>query len=209
MGTHITEDDGYQQGIIAFDQYMRDLIKELDLVGRLDETVVILYTDHGHNNASNVRTPLMFRFPGGEHARRITSNTQNLDIAPTILEYMGIQPPGWMMGQSLLQKDPPAARPIFNTRPNYRVEIDERLQLDTSKTKPPFYQFGVINMVVCQKWYGLGTDSLTWTEGEVAGYPTPCDASKLPNLRQAQEIIVKQLEEDGFDTTSLKETISR
>lgn len=204
MGTHITEDDGYRQGIIAFDQHLRELVKELDLMGRLDETVIILYTDHGHNNTSNVRTPLMFRFPGGEYARKITSNTQNLDIAPTILDYMGIQPPAWMMGMTLLQEEPPAVRPIFNTRPNYRVEIDERMQLDTSKTKPPFYQFGIINMVVCQKWYSLETDTLTWTEGEVAGYPTPCEAGNLPNLYQAQELLVEQIKEDGFDVSGLK-----
>lgn len=204
MGTHTNEDDDYQQGIIEFDQYMRELVNELDQMGRLEETVIILYTDHGHNNSSNVRTPLMFWFPNGEYTRKITSNTQNLDIAPTVLEYMGIQPPTWMAGKSLLQDALPATRPIFTTRPNYRVEIDDRLQLDTSKTKPPFYQFGVVSMIVCQNWYTLETDSLTWKEGEVEGYPTPCKTEDLPSLLQAQELILEQLEKDGFDTTTAK-----
>ncbi len=182
MGTHITEAEGYQQGIRDFDGYMRNLLNELEQMGRLEDTVIVVYSDHGHNNTSNVRTPLLFRFPNGEYARTITSNTQNLDISPTLLEYMGIQPPGWMTGKSLLKGDPPANRPIFNSRPSYRVEVDERLQLDTSKTQPPFYQFGVVNMLVCQKWYSLETTSLTWTEGEVQGYPTPCKAEDLPNL---------------------------
>jgi hypothetical protein len=88
--------------------------------------------------------------------------------------------------------------------PNYRVDIGERMQLDTAKTRPPFYQFGVVNMIVCQKWYALETSTLTWTEGEIAKYPTPCRAEDLPGLPQAQQMIRQQLETDGFDVTTLK-----
>jgi hypothetical protein len=120
MGTHSGSWTHYDQEIQDFDGYMQQVIDQLTQMGKLDDTVIIVYTDHGFLNVSNVRIPLMIRFPNGEHAGVITHNTQNLDIAPTILDYLGIQPPSWMGGQSLLGGEPSATRPIFSAAPNYR-----------------------------------------------------------------------------------------
>ncbi|HZW04409.1 MAG TPA: sulfatase-like hydrolase/transferase [Anaerolineaceae bacterium] len=204
MGTHVTEMDGFLLGIEQFDRLMSGLIRELELMGELDQTLIVVYTDHGHNNVSNVRIPLMFRFPHGAHSGVIANNTQNLDIAPTILDYLGVAPPAWMEGQSLLAGEPPANRPVFSLAPSYRVDQNDRLQLDLSKLGPPFYQFGTVTMVVCQNWYALDTATLTWQTGEVAGYPTPCAAEVLPAAGEAQAMIAGQLEADGFDVTSLR-----
>jgi hypothetical protein len=134
-----------------------------------------------------------------------SSNPRILDIAPTILDYLGITPPDWMGGQSLLQGEPPATRPIFSAYPNFRVENEEKmLQLDLSKIKPPFYQFGIIGMAVCQKWYSVDTTAQTWKVEEIAGYPTPCEANSLPSDSQAQQMILQQLQADHFDVSSLK-----
>ncbi len=205
MGTHLASPDRYDDTIQAFDGYVREITQDLARTGKLDQTVIIIYTDHGYGNTSNVRTPLLIRFPNGDHAGTITHNTQNLDIAPTILDYLGITPPEWMDGQSLLQGEPPATRPIFSAYPNFRVENEERmLQLDLSKIKPPFYQFGIIGMAVCQKWYTVDTTAFTWKVEEIPGYPTPCEANALPSNSQAQHMILEQLQADHFDVSSLK-----
>lgn len=205
METHDNETEIYKQGISNFDQHARSLITELDLMGRLENTVVVVYTDHGHLNISHVRVPLMFRFPNGEYAGLITNNTQNLDVAPTLLDYIGIEPPAWMEGKSLIGSSPPASRPIFSAAPNFRTDEDNLMQLDLSKVHPPFYQFGTIEMVICQKWYAASTTSLTWQEGEVDGYPNPCPPKDLPATREAQEVLLAHLEGDGFDVSILEE----
>lgn len=209
METHQNESDLYKLGVANFDEQMRFLITELDLMGRLENTVVVVYTDHGFANVSHVRVPLLFRFPNGENAGQIPSNTQNMDIAPTLLDYIGIQPPEWMNGNSLLAGQPPADRPIFSAAPNFRADEDNLMQLDLSKIEPPFYQFGVIEMVVCQNWYSANTTTLTWEEGIVAGHLNPCPDGELPTTAQAQELLLAQLKEHGFDTTVLEQALAR
>jgi len=208
MGTHLAGPDQYDDAIQTFDEYVREITQDLARTGKLDQTLIIIYTDHGRENVSNVRTPLLIRFPDGEHAGIITHNTQNLDIAPTILDYLGIAPPDWMAGQSLLMGEPPATRPIFSAYPNFRaVNNEENLELDLSKIKPPFYQFGIIGMVICQRWYAVDTTALTWQIETIPGYPTPCEDNVLPSDRQAQQMLLDQLRADGFDVSSLKATL--
>ncbi|HEY3344677.1 MAG TPA: sulfatase-like hydrolase/transferase, partial [Anaerolineaceae bacterium] len=202
MGTHLSEWATYDQAIQAYDGYMKEVIADLTQIGQLDNTLIIIYTDHGFLDVTNVRIPLMIRFPNEEYAGKITHNTQNLDIAPTILDYLGLQAPSWMAGQSLLNGEPPANRPIFSAAPNYQTaNTHNELQLDLSKIKPPFYQFGSIGMVICQRWYALNTSQLAWQEGDIAGYPTPCAADSLPDASHAHQILIDQLESDGFDIT--------
>lgn len=203
MGTHTTDPLELSDSIVAYDQRMRGLIDELQKLGKLEQTIIIVYTDHGNANTNRLRVPLMFRFPNGEHAGQIVSNTQNLDIAPTILDYLGVQPPAWMSGQSLLKGQPPATRPVFSMSPSFRIDKSERLQLDLAKVKPPFYQFGTISMMVCQNWYALDTTSLTWQRGEISGYPTPCQLEALPDEQQARQMIVEELMKDGFDVSEI------
>jgi hypothetical protein len=208
MGTHGDSWDNYDQEVAAYDGYMKQVIDGLNRMGKLDQTMIIVYTDHGFQDVTNVRIPLMIRFPNGEYAGKITNNTQNLDIAPTILDYLGIQPPSWMTGQSLLKGEPPADRPIFSAAPNYRSgNAKNELQLDLSKIQPPFYQFGTIGMVVCQKWYTLDTAHLTWQQGDIQGYPTPCAAASLPSQAQAQQSIVDMLKANGFDVSALEPAV--
>jgi hypothetical protein len=204
MGTHIYIYDSYDDAVRSFDGYVRKITEELAKIGKLESTIIIVYSDHGKSNMRNVRTPLLIRFPNGEYAGKIVNNTQNIDIAPTILDYLGIKPPDWLSGLSLLSGEPPANRPIFSAIPNFTKNNElHQLELDLSKIKPPFYQFGNIDMVICQKWYSLDTSSLTWQEGMVRGYPTPCDEDALPGDRQAQQIMLDQLKRDGFDLTSV------
>lgn len=198
--------DFYDDAVLDFDGYLRQLVGELKQAGRLENTLIIVYSDHGTGNTSNVRLPLLFRFPNGEHIGRRVNNTQNLDIAPTVLEYLGVEPPKWMRGLSLLPGEPPAGRPIFSMAPNYRDHNDMgRLQLDLEKVKPPFYQFGTIGMVICQNWYALDTATLEWREAQLAGYAGPCQEETLPGREEAQVILLEQLQRDGFDVSTLRE----
>jgi len=208
MGTHQFMYESYDDAIHGFDDHVREITQALEQTGKLDNTIIVVYTDHGQANVRNIRTPLIIRFPHGQYAGKIQNNTQDLDIAPTILDYMGIKPPDWMAGQSLLKGEPPATRPIFSDIPNYQKDNgNNRLELDLSKIKPPFYQFGAIDMVICHKWYTLDTSSMAWSQGPIAGYPNPCSADAMPDDRQAQQAMLDQLKKDGFDVTALESAL--
>jgi phosphoglycerol transferase MdoB-like AlkP superfamily enzyme len=205
MGTHLGTLVGYDDAIHNFDAYMQQITSSLAQMGKLENTIIILYTDNGFNETSNERIPLLIRFPNAQYTGTIHNNTQNLDIGPTVLDYLGIRQPAWMGGQSLLKGEPSADRAIFSAAPNYLVgNIRNELQIDTSKTKPPFNQFGRVGMVVCQKWYQLDTSQLAWQQGNVNGYTGQCDPSTQPADAQARQMLIDQMKKDGFDVSSLE-----
>jgi len=198
--------DFYDDAILEFDSYMGELKSNLAEMGVLENTVIILYSDHGQNSSTNQRVPLMIRFPNGEYSGRISSNVQNLDIAPTILDYMGLPVPDWMEGSSLLAGEPDPLRPIFSVGVSL-VKPGEHWTLvqDEERIGPPFYQFGYLQTVVCQNWYAINLIDYEWEQGVVAGHTAPCDAEALPDLKTVQSWMIGKLANDSFDISALQE----
>ncbi|MDE2755618.1 MAG: sulfatase-like hydrolase/transferase, partial [Acidobacteriota bacterium] len=105
--------DFYDDAILQFDTNVKKILDSLAERNLLQDTIVVITSDHGVKHATGKRVPLMFLLPAHDGRRRVSSNTQNLDIAPTLLEYLGMDRPGWMMGESLIGKDPNHERTIF------------------------------------------------------------------------------------------------
>jgi arylsulfatase A-like enzyme len=103
----------------------------LERFGTLDDTLVIVTSDHGEGLGSHgyyydhgtflfdeeLHVPLIVRLPGGEHAGATDSGqTRLLDLAPTVLDALGIETDEPMSGTSLLpllDGPRPEARPSF------------------------------------------------------------------------------------------------
>ncbi|MDH5305987.1 MAG: sulfatase [Myxococcales bacterium] len=119
---------------------------ELDRAGLLDQTIVILASDHGEafgengrqGHARNVLTaavwvPLVIRFPFASDPIRIRAQVRNVDIAPTLLALAGAPQPPDLEGRSLLpllagaNAQPPAA----TDRPSF-ASLETRLYADAS-----------------------------------------------------------------------------
>jgi len=94
--------DLYDDEIRYFDDVFRSLLEELEARGLLEETMIVFASDHGeefleHGHISHCRgvwdtvthVPLFFKIPGVD-GRRIGAAVQNLDIVPTILDYLAI-----------------------------------------------------------------------------------------------------------------------
>jgi hypothetical protein len=196
--------DFYDDVILDFDAYIGELLTSLQNYDLQDQTVIVIYSDHADQWRSDDKIPLLFHFPNGGYANRIKNNTQNLDIAPTLLDYLGFEKPSWMPGQSLLQGEPPLLRPIISAR--YVGEVCEGwwCTLDSRLVRPPFYQFGSIQLVVCQGMYTLNLNTQILSRAEVDGYTAPCAADQLPTETKAREIIKEHLRTYGFDVSSLK-----
>lgn len=142
--------DYYDDSILTFDGYIRKVYDELSVSGKLDNTVLIIYSDHGMAYQIQ-RLPLMFLFPNGDFAGKIRTNVQNLDVAPTILDYLEIPIPVWMEGHSLLRGEPSKDRLVLIGQ--------------TPETR---------RVVHCETLYQLAVRAQGWLVREMRGHTMPC-----------------------------------
>lgn len=106
----------YSATITMIDAWLGKLLDTIERLGIQDDTLLIFTTDHGFmlgeheqmgKNVMHVyneiaRIPLMICPPGGPGAgRRVRALTQNVDLMPTILDYMGVPIPETVRGSSL------------------------------------------------------------------------------------------------------------
>ncbi len=94
----------YDAELTFLDDMIGNLYLTLKLRGLLDNTLIILTSDHGENIGEHnlmdhcfslhdtlLRVPLIMKFPSGMYSpKRITSLAQTVDILPTIREFAGL-----------------------------------------------------------------------------------------------------------------------
>jgi hypothetical protein len=185
------------------------VIDHLKATGQFENTILIIYTDHDPKWMVINRIPLIFHFPMDEHVSRLTKNVQNLDIAPTILEYLGLPKPEWMQGDSLLE-DLDLHRKIFGAMTiNPAINNSTtRALLDQELMNPSFHQVGYISVIDCQKWFLLNLKDQHLSSGEVSGYTTPCSAESLPSVDEIRQEIIHRLTTEGYDLPYLSKKLS-
>jgi arylsulfatase A-like enzyme len=109
--------DRYDAELAFTDAAIGRLLAELDRLGLAKRTVIVINSDHGEGIFEDdsafvghgggvipeiAFVPLMMRWPGGEKNRTVTALCRSLDIMPTVLELLGVAPPGEMRGRSLV-----------------------------------------------------------------------------------------------------------
>ena len=117
--------DGYLRAVNYTDGFVERLLSQLENLGLLENTVVLVVGDHGegfgehlprqHNTnpyEEGMRVPLLLQGPGIE-AGTIEQPVSHLDILPTLLEVLGAQVQGELPGHSLLHPLP--ARTVFGS----------------------------------------------------------------------------------------------
>lgn len=108
----------YDAGIAYVDAQLAPLLAELSTPDRLEDTLIIITSDHGENlleheegffahdpflNTVVTRVPLLIRYPAGRGAGQVRDGLVSLiDLAPTVLETIGLPKPASFEGESLL-----------------------------------------------------------------------------------------------------------
>lgn len=195
--------DLYDDSILDFDHAIETLYNELDARGILQKSIIIIGSDHGTKWSAIDRVPLIFIFPDGEFTDKKSQNSQNIDIAPTILDYMQIDKPDWMDGISLLDELNPD-RPIISVSVGNTVvdsATGENIHVDSA---PPFFQFGKVTIFLCEKWYQLDLTSFVWNEGTISPYISQCDSQQVIDQATALNYIITYFDKFGFDTDKLE-----
>ena len=105
----------YYAMIKLIDDQVGRMLDALEETGQRENTLVILTSDHGDMLGDHglvrkgcrfyeglVRVPLIFSWPG-RYAQGLAADglVELVDIAPTLLEDIGLERPGWMQGSSL------------------------------------------------------------------------------------------------------------
>ena len=116
------EIDRYRNALHYADSAIGVLLDGLEARGRLERTLLVLLGDHGeafhqhegnyghtfHIWEENVRVPLFIAARGSaiREEIRVARAASLVDIAPTVLDLLGLAPPGAMEGVSLLEPRP-------------------------------------------------------------------------------------------------------
>ena len=183
----------YKEAIRSFDDNVRELYTYLEESGKLDNTIIVIYTDHGYRYVINQRIPLIIHFPNDEYAGPIKNNVQVIDLPATLLDYIDKDQPEWMTGTSLLQGEPPVMREIISTTAG-----------SPKKIKPPFYQIKSLQFIVCQKWYSWNVQDNEFKTGEVKSHTAKCDPTLLPTDDEVQKKMLEFFKKYKYDTNSIE-----
>jgi len=192
-GNEEWDKDRYESAITNFDTTVKKIYDHLSEIGQLDNTILVVYTDHGYQYVVNQRIPIVIHFPAGAHAGTRQNNAQIIDIAPTVLDYLSIPQPEWMTGTSILNDEPSPTRIIVSITAG-----------SPTKIAPPFYQIKIIQMIVCQRWYSLNVQDKSWKSGMVKGHTATCDLNLLPAEGQIREAMLDYLAKYNYDISSLQ-----
>lgn len=105
----------YCETIVSVDQQVGRIVKKLEKMNILDDTIIVYAGDNGHfwgehglydkrwAYEESIRIPLFIRYPGliKNPGRKASQTALNIDLAPTILDILGLQPKAPMQGRSL------------------------------------------------------------------------------------------------------------
>jgi len=99
----------------AIDESLGKVIKVLEEMGELDNTVIIYSSDNGYFMGehtfldkrlayeNSMRVPMLIRYPDLiKKKTKIKEQCLNIDLAPTILDLAGVEKPAYMQGESML-----------------------------------------------------------------------------------------------------------
>ncbi len=101
--------DGYDSGIRYMDSHLGLLFNRLKELGVFDDTIIIISSDHGENmgefgiygehataDYATTRIPMIVRIPNMKRKGINRGLHYNLDLPPTLAEYLGLAPiKGW------------------------------------------------------------------------------------------------------------------
>ncbi len=113
---------GYYACVSYTDANIGKLLDELDRLDLADDTIVVLWGDHGWNLGehtlwckhscfeTSMHAPLIVKVPGKYAGQKTAALTEFVDIYPSLCELCGLETPKHCQGQSFVQllKDPAA-----------------------------------------------------------------------------------------------------
>jgi len=123
----------YEETIMDVDHEFGKFLAYLEKEDIFNNTILIVSSDHGEMFERGfwshggpylyeplIHVPLIVHLPGQTLGKRIESNVNTVDLAPSILDFLGMEQPAWMDGQSIKL---PLKDDNFDTRVTFSMQI--------------------------------------------------------------------------------------
>jgi arylsulfatase A-like enzyme len=128
FGVDDPELNRYLNAVRAADGHIAWLVEQLRQRGLADSTLVAVTSDHGESFGQHgqrvhsfgiyeqdVHVPLVLLHPSLAGGPRPTGLARHIDIPPTLLGMLGMEPPAEWQGRDLLRSEPPERVYFFST----------------------------------------------------------------------------------------------
>lgn len=194
--------DFYDDAILNFDHQTEKIVEYLKENGEFDNTLLVIYSDHGQHWTTTDKLPLIIHFPEDAYQGILTANTQNVDIAPTILDYMQIPIPSWMEGNSLIQPLDPVRLIVAPLHKGGELVSEKELEQqnqNSTKIDKPNDLFRLLTIIQCQNWYLFDLDEQKLVkEGVFEDHSCPCSVEEMDSLLDIEKKLGKILTLHGY-----------
>ena len=178
--------DLYDGEIAGLDEEVGRLLERMRVSGLLDNTLVVIVSDHGEGLGEHgwmehgfslhreiLRVPLIVRLPGGSASSRVSDVVLLEDVLPTILEVCGLGAPEGLRGESLLA---PRAERVAMARMRVPPEVMPRTEEVLGPERAPLAH-SLRTSVYDGRWHLLESDA-----GESELFDVHSDPAEVNNL---------------------------
>ncbi len=194
--------DFYDDAVLAFDQKVKLIYGDLKEAGKLEDTILVVTTDHPMRYDPTQRIPILIRFPKLSRTGNIPQNIQSIDIAATIVDALGVAKPAWMQGSSLMRHESLSQnRPIFTGQYGVKVVLPNKDGQHSSAQASELGSLGSLWLRVCNQVLKLDINSnpATLTK-KVDTLSDNCSKSAADADQgvSAEEVLEAELKEAGY-----------
>jgi arylsulfatase A-like enzyme len=167
--------DHWDDAVADSDDRLRDLVEGLKRLGEWDNTVLVYSSDHTRAWTVDHYVPLVIRLPD-RRTGDVGTLAQLVDVAPTVVDYLGVEIPVWMEGHSLLS--PRAPEEVLSiSAAKYDVKKVKDFQVGTGY---PLYGMKALQIGRCNEWVRINLETGQFMPGQFQETPWQCDGSLDP-----------------------------
>ena len=203
----------YDATLLELDELLRNLLESLDAAGYLDNTVVILSSDHGEHLGEAhmldhqyslhqvlLHVPLVIYYPQHVQAGREARPVATFDLFPTVLELAGVAPPAGLRSHAVSLLAPEAERELLAESPGASLVGIAQVKRAHPDFDPAPFQRSLRTLVAASHKFVWGSD------GRNALYDLAKDPFETRNLISEEPQLAAELE---GELATVQKTLTR
>ncbi|MCO4746611.1 MAG: sulfatase-like hydrolase/transferase [Proteobacteria bacterium] len=175
----------YLSTIAEFDDNLGYFLDGLRELGELDNSLIVISSDHSSGWATDVRMPLIVHHPGGRTVGRVSESVELLALPATVLHALEVDAPEWMASPRLRRPGEPAAEhpaPLISV---HGIDMSETrgLTRDADGSQrgrrlvdpgPPEFGVAALTVIACDASARWQVEAQEWVHERVLDHTAPC-----------------------------------